>query len=156
MRRSCSSCSASSPVASSRSPRISSPPPPRSRSRSRAAGRPGPFALRSASPTTVTLTRGHTPSTLQRSPLGTLAANGTRYTDAGLTTTAATATDFAATAEALTLYFVPGADFNGVTSFDFAAKDDSGASDATPATATVTVTAVPDAPASTTSLARMA
>ncbi len=58
----------------------------------------------------------------------------------------ATATDYAATGEALTLYFVPAADFNGTASFTYAAKDDGGASDATPATATITVTPVNDAP----------
>ncbi len=94
----------------------------------------------------VTLTGGDVDGTVQSFALSTLPANGTLYTDAGLTTLAATATDYAASAEALTLYFVPDADFNGVTSFDFAAKDDGGAVDASPATATVTVTSVNDAP----------
>ena len=94
----------------------------------------------------VTLAGGDVDGTVQSFALGTLPANGTLYTDAGLTTAAATGTDYAASGEALTLYFVPDADWNGVTSFDFAAKDDGGAVDASPATATVTVTAVNDAP----------
>ena len=97
----------------------------------------------------ITLTGGDIDGTVQSFALSSLPANGTLYTDAGLTTAAATATDYAASGEALTLYFVPDADWNGVTSFDFAAKDDGGASDASPATATVTVTAVNDAPTAT-------
>ena len=75
-----------------------------------------------------------------------LPANGTLYLDAGLTTVAATATDYAATAEALTLYFVPNANWNGSTNFQFVAKDNNGLVDATPGTATLTVNAVNDAP----------
>ena len=55
-------------------------------------------------------------------------------------------TDYAATAEALTLYFVPDGHWNGTTSFQYAAKDSGGQLDATPATATITVTPVNDAP----------
>ena len=94
----------------------------------------------------VTLTGGDIDGTVQSFALGSLPANGTLYTDAGLTTAAATATDYAASGEALTLYFVPAADWNGVTNFDFTAKDDGGGVDASPATATVTVTSVNDAP----------
>ena len=49
-------------------------------------------------------------------------------------------------ASALTLYFVPNANWNGITTFDFAARDDGGLLDGTPATATITVNAVNDAP----------
>jgi hypothetical protein len=94
----------------------------------------------------VTLAGGDVDGTVQSFALSSLPANGTLYTDASLTTLAATGTDYAATAEALTLYFVPAADWNGATSFDFAARDDGGASDASTATATITVTSVNDAP----------
>ena len=44
------------------------------------------------------------------------------------------------------MYFVPAANFNGSPSFHYAAVDNNGLEDATPATATITVTAVNDAP----------
>ena len=94
----------------------------------------------------VTLTGSDIDSTVDFFRLNNLPANGTLYTDAGLTTVAATGVDYAATAEALTLYFVPNADWNGTTAFQFAAKDDAGLLDTTPATATITVNAVNDAP----------
>ncbi len=47
---------------------------------------------------------------------------------------------------AAVLTFVPKANFNGTTSFSFAAKNSAGQEDATPATATITVTPVNDAP----------
>ena len=97
----------------------------------------------------ITLTGSDIEGTVDFYQLSSLPANGTLYTDAGLTTLAATATDYAATAEALTMYFVPTADWNGVTTFQFAAKDNSGFLDATPGTATLTVNAVNDAPTAT-------
>ena len=68
------------------------------------------------------------------------------YTDAGLTTLAAAGTDYAAAGNALTLYFVPAANWNGSTGFQFTATDGGGLADATPATATINVAAVNDAP----------
>ena len=94
----------------------------------------------------VALTGSDTDGTVQSFTLSTLPANGTLYTDAGLATLAATGVAYAATAQALTLYFVPTASWNGVTGFDFAATDDGGLADASPATATITVSAVNDAP----------
>ena len=61
----------------------------------------------------ITLTGGDIDGTVDNYVLNGLPANGTLYIDAGLTTVAATATDYAATAEALTLYFVPNANWNG-------------------------------------------
>ncbi|MGH8489367.1 MAG: DUF4347 domain-containing protein, partial [Gammaproteobacteria bacterium] len=78
-----------------------------------------------------------------------LPANGALYTDAGLTTLANTSTDYPASSDTLTLYFVPGADWNGTTSFTYAATDNLGLADATAGTATITVTAVNDAPLNT-------
>ena len=74
-------------------------------------------------------------------------ANGLLYTDAGLTTLAAAATDYPAAGNALTLYFVPAANWSGATDFQFTAVDGVGLADATPATATITVAPVNDAPA---------
>jgi hypothetical protein len=48
---------------------------------------------------------------------------------------------------ALTLYFVPAANWSGATGFQFTAVDGVGLADATPATATITVAPVNDAPA---------
>ena len=87
------------------------------------------------------LTGGDIDGTVDNYVLNGLPANGTLYIDAGLTTVAATATDYAATAEALTLYFVPNANWNGSTNFQFVAKDNNGLVDATPGTATLTVNA---------------
>ena len=54
--------------------------------------------------------------------------------------------DYAAAGNALTLYFVPVADWNGSTSFQFAATDGGGMSDVTPATATINVAPADDEP----------
>jgi predicted RNA-binding protein with RPS1 domain len=59
---------------------------------------------------------------------------------------AATGTDYSATSQQRTLYFVPSANWNGATSFQYVAVDDNGALDASSNTATLTVTAVNDAP----------
>ncbi|MCO6413443.1 MAG: tandem-95 repeat protein, partial [Thiogranum sp.] len=60
-----------------------------------------------------------------------------------------TGADYAATTEALTLWFVPDSDWNGVTTFQYVAGDDGGAVDASPATATITVSSVNDTPTTT-------
>ena len=94
----------------------------------------------------ITLGGSDLDGTIEHFVLSSLPANGTLYTDAGLTNAAATATDIAASGGTLTLYFVPNTDWNGVTTFDYAAKDDLGLVDPTDATATITVNAVNDAP----------
>ena len=81
--------------------------------------------------------------------VGALPPNGTLYTDPGLATLAASATNYAASGNALTLYFVPAANWNGTTAFQFTATDGGGLADATPATATINVAPVNDAPAGT-------
>src|SRR6185436_14260720 len=75
-----------------------------------------------------------------------LPANGTLYSDAGLTTVIASGGSVTAGGNAATVYFVPAANFNGSTSFQYASVDNNGAEDATPATASITVTSVNDAP----------
>ncbi len=69
----------------------------------------------------ITLTGGDIDGTVASFALASLPANGTLYTDAGLTSAAATGTDYAASGNALTIYFVPAANFNGATSLSYAA-----------------------------------
>lgn len=74
---------------------------------------------------------------------------GTLYSDAGLTTQVTEGADVTATGNAATLYFVPNANFNthaGAVTFNAAATDTHGLTDATAATETINVTAVNDAP----------
>ncbi|NRP48018.1 Poly(beta-D-mannuronate) C5 epimerase 7 [Marinobacterium sp. xm-d-543] len=73
-----------------------------------------------------------------------LPTNGKLYTDANLTTLAEVDTSYAASSEELTLYFVPNADWNGETTFDYTAND--GELDSLAATAKIIVTPVNDAP----------
>jgi len=80
-----------------------------------------------------------------------LPANGTLYVDASLTTVAAVGVDYAAAGDALTLYFVPDAQWSGTTSFQFTATDAGGLTDGTPATAAIGVAAVNDPPVVSTS-----
>ena len=75
-----------------------------------------------------------------------LPGNGMLYADAALTTTLSADDIVAATGNAATVYFVADADFSGTPAFTFAAIDDASVEDASPATATITVSAVNDAP----------
>ncbi len=95
---------------------------------------------------TITLTGSDIDGTVEHFSLDSLPINGTLYTDATLTTLAVTGTDYAAAGEALDLYFVPNANWNGDTTFTYHAIDNDSLADATPATATITVTPVNDAP----------
>src|SRR4029077_15427107 len=52
-----------------------------------------------------------------------LPANGLLYSDAGLTTVIASGGSVTASGNAATVYFVPAADFNGSTSFQYASVD---------------------------------
>ncbi len=97
----------------------------------------------------ITLSGSDLDGTVTQFRLDTLPVHGSLYTDAALTTLAATGTDYAATSQALTLYFVPAADWNGVDSFDYQARDDAGQLSLSAATATLTVNAVNDAPLNT-------
>ena len=97
----------------------------------------------------ITLTAADLEGPVASFRLNGLPANGLLYADAGLTTLAAIATDYAAAGNALTLYFVPAANWNGTTSFQFTAVDGGGLADATPGNATINVTPLNDAPAGT-------
>ncbi len=75
-----------------------------------------------------------------------LPGNGTLYSDAALTSAIAVNGTVTATGNAATVYFVPAANFNGAPTFQYTAIDNDGGVDASPATATITVNAVNDAP----------
>ncbi|MCA1971595.1 MAG: tandem-95 repeat protein [Caenispirillum sp.] len=109
--------------------------------------------LEDAASIAITLTGSDVDGTVTHFRLTSLPANGQLYADAALTTLVVAGTDYAATGQSLTLYFVPAADWNGVTTFQYAARDAQGALDPTPATATITVTPVNDAPVVAQSLA---
>ena len=94
----------------------------------------------------IVLTGSDTDGTVTHFKLSSLPTNGTLYTNIGLTIPAATGVDYAAVGNALTLYFVPNANFNGSVNFQYAAKDDDGIYDPSPATATINVTSVNDTP----------
>ena len=94
----------------------------------------------------ITLNGADIDGTVASFSLSSLPANGTLYLDAGLTNPVTNGVDYAAAGNALTLFFDPALHFNGNTSFDFAARDNSGQLDLSDATATITVTPVNDAP----------
>ena len=94
---------------------------------------------------TLSLTGSDSDGSISSFTLETLPANGTLFLDDQLNTPVTTATAYTATANSLTLYFVPATNYNGETSFDATATDnDSLTSDV--ATATITVKPVNDAP----------
>ncbi len=97
----------------------------------------------------ITISGSDVDGVVDRFQLTTLPTNGTLYLDAGLTMLAATGVDYAATGQALSLFFVPDPDWNGTTSFQYFATDDSGLADDTPATGMITINAVNDDPAIT-------
>jgi len=78
--------------------------------------------------------------------LNSLPTNGTLYLDFSLTNEVASGVDYAATGEALRMYFDPDPDWNGTTTFEVTARDDQGAFDTTPAIATININPVNDAP----------
>ncbi|ACB35993.1 outer membrane adhesin like protein [Leptothrix cholodnii SP-6] len=90
---------------------------------------------------TVALSATDSDGTVASYTIATLPANGTLYTDAARTQAVLAGTPFSTS----TLYFVPTAHWNGSTSFGYVATDDGGAS-STSTTASITVSAVNDAP----------
>ncbi|MEQ1661568.1 MAG: cadherin-like domain-containing protein [Thiobacillus sp.] len=92
----------------------------------------------------ITLTASDIDGSISHFRLANLPANGTLYLDAGLTTPAAALTNYAATTNALTLYFKPDAHWNGSTNFSYTAFDNDGAVDLSTGGATLTVTPVND------------
>ena len=75
-----------------------------------------------------------------------LPANGTLFADSELTVPVVAGTDSPATGGQSTFYFVPDDDFTGSASFEVSARDDSGEYDPSPATVTINVSPINDAP----------
>jgi VCBS repeat-containing protein len=103
--------------------------------------------LEDAATIPLTLTGSDLDGTIASFTVTTLppAAQGTLYLADGITPVT-TSTVISATSNAAGLVFKPTADFNGTVTFNYAATDNSGTADATPATATITVSPVNDAP----------
>ncbi|OLO03143.1 VCBS domain-containing protein, partial [Salinicola socius] len=81
--------------------------------------------------------------------ISSLGANGTFYRDAAGTQALTPGASISASSNGATVYFKPAGDWAGTTTLQYAAIDSSGAKDSTPATATINVTAVADAPSIT-------
>ncbi|MEZ6035660.1 MAG: cadherin-like domain-containing protein [Planctomycetaceae bacterium] len=94
----------------------------------------------------ITLTGSDIDGTVNNFRIDSLPSNGTLYLNAGLTMAVAQGFNYVATGEQLTLYFVPNINWNGQTTFQYSARDNSNAVDPTPGTATINITAVNDAP----------
>jgi VCBS repeat-containing protein len=94
----------------------------------------------------VVLTGSDSDGTVASFKITSLPANGTLYADVGLTNPIEVNELVSATINTATVYFVPNANYNGKTTFDYTAIDNEGAEDATPATAEITVNPVNDAP----------
>ncbi|NTS75633.1 tandem-95 repeat protein [Catenovulum sp. SM1970] len=92
----------------------------------------------------VTLSGSDSDGSVAHFKLTTLSANGTFYADAAKTTALDTSSEITASGNTATIYFAPNADFNGTANFNFAAVDNEGTQDASPASGTVTVNAVAD------------
>ncbi|QDQ26773.1 Ig-like domain-containing protein [Chitinimonas arctica] len=90
---------------------------------------------------TVALAGSDVDGTVNGYRISTLPLNGTLYKDA-----AATLAVTAGEVVSGPVYFKPTANWSGSTSFQYAARDNSGELDFTPATATLTVTPIADAP----------
>ncbi|MEY4748029.1 MAG: hypothetical protein RIQ60_243 [Pseudomonadota bacterium] len=90
----------------------------------------------------VALSAADTDGTIASYTIAVLPANGTLYRDVAHTQLVVAGTAFT---EA-TLHFVPDANWNGSTSFDYSATDNSGTPSAAAATASITVAAVNDGP----------
>ncbi|WP_077592468.1 tandem-95 repeat protein [Polaromonas sp. A23] len=96
----------------------------------------------------ITLSAVDPNGTVSTFTLSSVPANGTLYTDAGMTQAVATSTAYAASGGSLTLYFQPTTHWAGSTTFNFFATDNSSAN-STSTVATVNVTAVADTPSLT-------
>ncbi|HSD38720.1 MAG TPA: VCBS domain-containing protein [Rhodocyclaceae bacterium] len=98
---------------------------------------------------TVTLSGTDTDGTVSTYVIGSTPDHGTLYRDAALTQ----ALNAGDTVSGNTVYFKPDANWNGSAGFQYAAQDNDGVVDSTPATATITVNPVNDAPVAHTDVA---
>ncbi|NWL80572.1 hypothetical protein DM872_27345, partial [Pseudomonas taiwanensis] len=94
----------------------------------------------------VNLSGSDVDGTVASFKLTSLPANGTFYSDAAATNPLTLASVIAATGNGATIYFKPNADWSGTNTFQYSATDNSALADATPATGTITVNPVNDAP----------
>ena len=90
----------------------------------------------------VVLAGADTDGTIASYMLTSLPSDGTLYLDAATTIEADVGVAYASD----TFYFKPDGNFSGEVSFTYTVTDDGGVSDATPATASITVNAVADTP----------
>ncbi|MGE6386213.1 retention module-containing protein [Pseudomonas sp. NPDC078416] len=94
----------------------------------------------------VKLTGSDVDGTIDHFNLVNTPANGTFYSDAAGTQPLTNLNDITATNNGATIYFKPDANWNGTTPFTYTAVDNQGTASTTPATGTITVTPVNDAP----------
>lgn len=94
----------------------------------------------------VSLSGSDTNGSVASFRIASLPLNGKLYANALLTVPLALDGSIGASGNAATVYFVPYADWNGETTFQYTSVDDGGLQDATPAMATITVTPANDAP----------
>ena len=78
-----------------------------------------------------------------------LPTDGKLYADSGLSSLLAVGDSVTAAGNQAFVYFVPDHDFNGTVTMNYAAVDNGGLQDSTPATVTIAVIAVNDAPVNT-------
>ncbi|MEX6667176.1 retention module-containing protein [Pseudomonas sp. W2-17] len=94
----------------------------------------------------VKLTGSDVDGTIDHFNLVTTPANGTFFSDAAGTQPLTGTTSITATDNGATIYFKPDTNWNGSTPFTYTAVDNQGLASTTPATGTITVTPVNDAP----------
>ncbi|MDB5177477.1 MAG: hypothetical protein JWN75_1145, partial [Candidatus Saccharibacteria bacterium] len=99
-------------------------------------------ALEDAVSMPITLSGGDVDGTIASYTLLNLPANGALFRNAALTLGASAGTAYASAS----FWFVPAANYNGSTSFDYRVTDDQGATSVAAATVTLAVSSVNDAP----------
>ncbi|MEH2513019.1 T1SS-143 domain-containing protein [Nitrobacteraceae bacterium AZCC 1564] len=95
----------------------------------------------------ISLTGGDVDGTVSSFKITGLPSGGTLYSDAALTQVIANGDTVSASGNSATVYFKPASDdANGTMTFKYAAVDNDGTADGSPATATINITPVNDAP----------
>jgi uncharacterized delta-60 repeat protein len=115
------------------------------------SGGSGATAAEDSSSVFIWLSGSDVDGTVTSFRIDTLPSHGTLYADAALTQVVTAGSEWATTVfnpgnQLRSMYFVPDAHWNGVTGFSYSARDDGGLYDATPGSATLTITPVNDAP----------
>jgi hypothetical protein len=94
----------------------------------------------------VALSGADVDGTVSSFKITSLPSNGKLYADVALTNEITANETVSATSNAATVYFVPNANYSGSPTFKYVAVDNSSGTDQSEATATITVSAVNDAP----------